>query len=98
MQSLSWLIAAISSAPFVLGGEIHMAALVAVTLLFALGTCLLGIGVLWRRRRARSLAIALEVACLVGAAVLLLLPIGFNHGLVSLMFNVALPIAVIVLL
>ena len=98
MQSLTWLIAAISSAPFVLGGEIHMAALVAVTLLFALGTCLVGIGVLWRRRRARSIAIALEVACLVGAAVLLLLPIGFNHGLVSLMFNVALPIAVIVLL
>ena len=59
---------------------------------------LVGIGVLWRRRRARGLAVALEVVCLFGSAVLLLLPIRFNDGPVSLMVNVALPIAVIVLL
>jgi len=59
---------------------------------------LVGIGVLWRRRRARGLAVALEVVCLFGSAVLLLLPIGFNGGTVSLLVNVALPIAVIVLL
>ena len=98
MQSLFWFIAAISSAPFVLAGEYAMGGLVAVTLLLSLGTCLLGIGVLWRRRRARAIAIALEVVCLLGAALLLLVPIGANHGPVSLMVNIALPIAVIVLL
>ena len=98
MQSLFWFIAAISSAPFVLAGEYAMAGLVVVTLVLSLATLLLGIGVLWRRRRARGLAIALEVVCLFGAALLLLIPIGANHGPVSLMVNVALPIAVIVLL
>jgi hypothetical protein len=98
MQSLFWFIAGIASAPFVLAGEYAMAGLVAVTLLLSLATCLLGIGVLWRRRRARGLTIALEVVCLLGAALLLLIPIGANHGPVSLLVNVALPIAVIVLL
>ena len=36
--------------------------------------------------------------CLFGTAVLLLLPIGFNRGPVSLMVNVALPMALVVLL
>jgi len=98
MQSLSWLIAGLSAAPFALGGEIFMAGLAVATLLLALGTCLVGIGVLWRRRRARGLAIALEVVCLFGSALLLLLPIGANNGPVSLLVNIALPIAVIVLL
>lgn len=98
MQSLFWLIAGISAAPFVLGGEMWMAVLSAGTMLFALGTCLCAVGVLWRRRRARSLAITLEVLCLLGSALLLVFPIGFNKGLVSLLVNVALPIAVIVLL
>ena len=98
MQSLSWLIAGISAIPFALAGEIHMGVLGLITMLLALGTLLLGIGVLWRRRRARAWAIALEVVCLLGAAVLLVLPIGYNSGVVSLMVNVALPIAVIVLL
>jgi hypothetical protein len=98
MQSLFWFIAGISSAPFVLAGEYAMAGLVVVTLLLSLATCLLAIGVLWRRRKARGCAIALEVVCLFGAALLLLIPIGANHGPVSLLVNVALPIAVIVLL
>ena len=98
MQSLFWLIAGLSAAPFALGGEIFMGGLAAATMLFALGTCLLAIGVLWRRRHARSLVIALEVVCLAGSALVLLLPIGANSGPVSLMVNVALPIAVIVLL
>jgi len=51
-----------------------------------------------RRRGARSLAIALEVVCLFGTAVLLLLPIGFNGGVVSVLVNAVLPVAVIVLL
>ena len=98
MQSLSWLIAGVSALPFALGGEIHIGVLGLITMLLALGTLLLGIGVLWRRRRARAWAIALEVVCLVGAALLLVLPIGYNGGVVSLMVNVALPVAVIVLL
>jgi hypothetical protein len=98
MQSLFWAIAGLSAAPFVLGGEIHMAALALVTLLLALGTLLCAIGVLWRRRWARASAITLEVMCLASSALLLWLPIGFNHGLVSALVNVVLPIAVIVLL
>ena len=98
MQSLFWLIAGISAAPFVLGGEVFMGALALATMLLALATLLLGVGVLWRRHRARGWAIALEVVCLAGTAILLLLPIGFNSGVVSVMVNVGVPVAVIVLL
>jgi len=98
MQSVCWLIAGIAAAPFALGGELFMAGLAVATLLLALCTCLAGIGIVWRRRRARRIAIALEVVCLAGAALGLLLPIGANSGPVSLLVNVALPIAVIVLL
>ena len=98
MQSLFWLIAGISAVPFVFGGEVHMAGLAVATMLLALCTLLLAIGVLWRRRRARAWAIGLEVVCLVGTALLLAAPIGYNRGLVSVLVNVALPIAVITLL
>jgi len=98
MQSVCWLIAGIAAAPFALGGELFMAGLAVATLLLALCTCLAGIGIVWRRRRARRIAIALEVVCPAGAAIGLLLPIGANSGPVSLLVNVALPIAVIVLL
>jgi len=98
MQSTFWLIAGISAAPFVLGGEVFMAGLALATLLLALATCMCAIGVLWRRRRARAAVIGLEVTCLLGSAVLLLVPIGFNRGLVSVLVNVALPVAVLVLL
>ena len=84
MQSIIWFITGVSAAPFVLGGEVHMAALTVATLLLALGTLLCGIGVLWRRRAARGAAIGLEVVCLAGAALMFWLPIGFNHGLVSI--------------
>src|SRR5437764_11813322 len=97
MQSLFWLIAGISAAPFVLGGEIHMAGLALVTMLFALGTLMVGLGVLWRRPWARIWAIAIEIACLFGSAALLTLPIGFNRGPVSLLVNVVLPLAVLLL-
>jgi len=98
MQSVFWLIAGISAAPFVLGGEVFMAGLAVATLLLALGTCMGAIGVLWRRTWARVAVIALEVTCLFGSAVLLLVPLGFNRGLVSVLVNVAVPVAVIVLL
>jgi drug/metabolite transporter (DMT)-like permease len=98
MQALFWLIAGISAVPFALAGEVYMAALGLATMLLALATLLLGIGVLWRRPRARGWAIALQVVCLAGTAILLLVPIGFNRGVVSMLVNVVLPIAVIVLL
>jgi hypothetical protein len=98
LQSLCWMIAGIAAVPFALAGEVFMAALAAATLLLALATCLVAIRVVWRRRRARAIAIALEVLCVLGSAVLLLIPIGANHGPVSLLVNIALPVAVIVLL
>ena len=98
MQSIFWLIAGVSAAPFALAGEIFMAGLALATLLLALGTCICAIGVLWRRRWARVVVIALEVTCLFGSAVLLLIPLGFNRGLVSILVNVAVPFAVLILL
>lgn len=97
MQSLTWFIAGISAVPFVLAGEVHMAGLALASLLLALGTFLVALGVLWRRRWARGCAMGLEIVCLFGAAALLWLPIGFNRGPVSLLVNVALPVAVILL-
>jgi uncharacterized membrane protein YhaH (DUF805 family) len=97
MQSLFWLIAGISAVPFALAGEVHMAGLALVTLLLSLGACLVALGVTWRRLWARGWAMAIEILCLFGAFVLLTLPLGFNRGPVSLLVNVALPIAVILL-
>ena len=98
MQSLLWAIAGISAMPFALAGEVFMVGLGLASLLLALATCLLAIGILWRRNRARRWAMRLEIACLVGSLVLLAVPIGANHGPVSLMTNIALPIALIALL
>lgn len=98
LQSLFWLIAGISAIPFAIAGETSMAGLGLASMLLALFTVMFGIGVLWRRRWARGVVIALEVVCLAGTAALTLLPIGFNSGLVSLMVNALLPVAVVVLL
>jgi hypothetical protein len=98
IQAIFWMVAGLSALPFVLGGEIHMLGLGLATLLLALFVCLLGIGILWRRRWARRVAIWLEAICLAGSALLLLLPIGANHGPVGLLTNLVLPGAVIWLL
>ena len=98
VQSTVWMITGISAAPFALAGEIHMAGLALSTMLLALGTLLCAVGVLWRRRWARAVVVAFEVVCLFGTAVLFIAPIGFYHGLVSILINGALPLAVIVLL
>jgi hypothetical protein len=98
MQTLFWFIAGVSAVPFAIAGESFMAGLALVTLLLALATFLTGLGVLHRRGGARRNAIVLEVICLFGTALLLLVPIGFNGGPVSLLVNVLLPVAVIVLL
>ena len=98
MQALLWTIAGISAIPFAIAGEVFMIGLGLASLLLALGTCLLAIGILWRRNRARRWAMRLEIVCLVGSLLLLALPIGANHGPVAWMTNVALPVALIVLL
>ena len=98
MQSMFWAIAGVSAMPFALAGEVFMLGLGIASLLLALATSMLAIGVLWRRRRARRWVMALEVVCLAGSLLLLVLPIGANHGPVSLMTNLALPIAVVLLL
>jgi hypothetical protein len=98
IQAIFWMVAGLSALPFVLGGEIHMLGLGLATLLLALFVCLVGIGILWRRRWARRVAIWLEAICLAGSALLLLLPIGANHGPVGLLTNLVLPGAVIWLL
>jgi len=98
MQSMLWAIAGISAIPFALAGEVFMLGLGVASLVFALVTCLLAIGVLWRRRRARRWVMALEIACVIGSLLLMLLPIGANHGPVALMTNLALPVAVFLIL
>jgi hypothetical protein len=98
MQSMLWTVAGVSAIPFALAGEVFMLGLGLASLLLALATCMLAIGVLWRRRRARRWVFGLEITCLVGSLILLLLPIGSNHGPVALMTNIALPIAVVLLL
>lgn len=98
LQSIFWMIAGLSALPFALGGEVHMIGLGLATLLLALFVCLMGIGVVWRRRWARRAALVLEVICLLGAALTMLPPLGANRGPVALLVDVALPVAVIWLL
>src|ERR1700674_2604021 len=98
MQALLWTIAGISAIPFAIAGEVFMIGLGLASLLLALATCLLGIGIMWRRNRARRWAMRLEIACLAGSLLLLALPLGANHGPVAWMTTVALRVAVIVLL
>jgi hypothetical protein len=98
MQALLWTVAGISALPFAIAGEVFMVGLGLASLLLALTTCLLAIGILWRRNRARRWAIGLEIVCLVGSLLLLAVPIGANHGPVAWMTNVALPIGLIILL
>jgi hypothetical protein len=75
-----------------------MAGLGLASLLLAMSICILGIGVLWRRRWARRTAIVLEVVTLIGSVLALLVPIGANRGPVALLVDLALPVAVIWLL
>ena len=98
LQATFWVTAGISAFPFVLAGEVFMAALGTASLLLAFFACLLAVGLVRRRRWSRRSAIALEAVCLAGSALLLAIPLGANHGLVSLMVNVALPLTVIALL
>ena len=95
MQAIFWAIAGLSALPFVLGGERFMFALGLASLLLALFTCLLAIGLLWRRRWARRWGIRFETTCVAASLLLLAVPIGANRGPVSLMVNILVPLAVI---
>jgi hypothetical protein len=98
MQATLWAIAGLSAFPFVLAGEVFMLGLGLGSLLLGACACALAIAIVKRRRRARRWAIGLEATCLVGSLLQLALPIGANHGPVSLMTNVGLPLGVILLL
>ena len=98
MQSTFWFTAGLSAFPFALAGEMFMAVLGAASILLASFGCLLAIAVVRHRPWARRWTIALESVCLAGAVFHLAVPIGANRGPVSLMVNIALPIALICLL
>jgi len=98
LQATFWAGAGVSAFPFVLGGEVFMLALGAASLILAGGACLLAIGVVRRSRTARRLAMVLESLTAAGSLLLLVLPVGANHGPVSLLVNVTLPLAVLLLL
>jgi hypothetical protein len=98
LQATFWVLAGVSAIPFVLGGEVYMPVLATITFLLAACTIWSGIGVVQRRRWARRAVLILEGICLGGSLLLLALPIGANRGPVSLLVNVALPAALILLL
>ena len=98
LQSTFWFAAGLSAFPFALAGETWMVALGIASVAFAGLGCLLAAGLVRRSRRARRWTLVLESACLVGSGLLLAIPIGANHGPVSLMVNIALPLAVVALL
>jgi hypothetical protein len=98
MQATFWVAAALSSLPFVLGGEVFMPVLSVATLGLAALAVGLAIGLVYRKPGARRWALGLEILCLVGGLAQQLLPIGANHGSVALLVNVALPATVVVLL
>lgn len=98
MQSTFWIIAGISAFPFALAGEYLMAVLGAASFVLAAFGCVLATAVVRRAHWSRRWALVLEAVCLGGSALLLAVPIGANHGPVSWMVNILLPLAVIALL
>jgi 4-amino-4-deoxy-L-arabinose transferase-like glycosyltransferase len=98
MQGTFWAIAGISALPFSLAGQPFLIGLGLASILLAAATIFLAVRLLKRRTRARRWVMGLEITCLAGSLFLLVLPIGANHGPVSLVTNVGLPLAVIVLL
>jgi hypothetical protein len=98
LQATLWTGAGISAFPFVLAGEPFMIGLGFASLLLAAAAFVLAIGVQRRRRRARRWALVLEWLCLGGSLLLLVAPVGANRGPVSMLTNIVLPLAVILLL
>jgi hypothetical protein len=98
LQATFWAMAGLSALPFVLGGEVYMLALGAVSMALALAAAWVAVGLVRRRRWARRTALIVEWISLVGSLVLIALPIGANKGPVALLVDVVLPASVILLL
>lgn len=98
MQATFWFLAGISALPFVLGGEVWMLLLAAFTFALAGFAVWIGVGIVRRRGWARRAVLVLEWICLSGSFLLLALPLGANRGPVSLLVNVVLPAAVVLLM
>jgi hypothetical protein len=97
VQASTWVLAGLGAAVVTLG-EPAMALPAILTAALVACCLLLAAGLVARRGWARAWTIALEWTCLVGSLLLLVLPIGAPHGLVSLMVDVGLPIALLCVL
>jgi hypothetical protein len=98
MQATFWLIAGISALPFVLGGEVFELLLAALSLTMAAFTITAAVHLVKRRRWARRAVLIIEWICVVGSLLLFVVPLGANKGPVSVMTNLLLPAAVILLI
>ena len=98
IQATFWFIAGVSALPFVLGGEVFMLALAALSFSLAAFAVAAGIYLVRRRRWARRAVLVLEWICVAGTLLLFVIPLGANRGPVSVMTNLLLPAAVILLL
>lgn len=97
VQVGTWALAGLSALPLSLA-EPGMLVTAALTGTLVACGLLLAAGLAMRRRWARGWTVALEWTCLVGALLLLVLPIGTPHGLVAVLVNVCLPVALLALL
>jgi hypothetical protein len=97
MQSTLWIVAGISAFPFALAGEHLMALLGVASFVLAAFACVLATALVRRSHWSRRWALVFEAVCLGGSALLLAVPIGANHGPVSWMVNILLPLTVIAL-
>lgn len=98
MQATFWLIAGLSALPFVLGGEVFMLLLAALSLALAAFTAVAATSVVQRRPWARRAVLLLEGICMIGSLLMFVIPLGANRGPVSVMANLVLPAALILLL
>ena len=98
LQATFWAMAGLSALPFVLGGEVFMLLLGAVSIALAGATLWLATGLVRHGRWARRLTLILEWITLVASLLLFASPLGANKGPVALLVNLALPLAVILLL
>ena len=98
MQGTFWFAAGLAALPFALAHEIYEAAVGSASFGLAAVAVALGVGLVYRRRGARRWAIALEAVCLAGGLLQQVLPLGANHGSVSLLVNLVLPAVLILVL
>jgi hypothetical protein len=97
VQASTWVLAGVGAFAITFA-EPPMALPAMLTAALVACALLLAAGLVARRRWARVWTLALEWTCLAGSLLLLILPIGAPHGLVSLMVDVGLPVAMLCLL